>query len=166
VSLKVSVVNCTARREGLSGLGPWLARAAPARARGELSVAVVPDSTMRRLNKRFRRKDAVTDVLSFPTAASMPDRVTSTAGVCRPTDRVLLKTVSSLGEVVIAQGVAARQARRLGHTLRDEYRILALHGLLHLLGYDHEVDDGQMARAEARMRKRTGLPTGLIARSR
>ena len=70
-----------------------------------------------------------------------------------------------LGDIVIARGVAARQARALGHPVRTELRILALHGLLHLLGYDHEVDEGRMARMETRLRRRAGLPGGLIARS-
>ena len=70
-----------------------------------------------------------------------------------------------LGEIVIARGVAVRQARALGHPLGTELRVLALHGLLHLLGYDHEVDKGEMARVETRLRRRAGVPRGLIARS-
>src|SRR6188472_2977525 len=96
---------------------------------------------MRALNRQFRGKDQLTDVLSFPGSAPL------------------------LGEIAIAAGLARRQARVLGHRFGIELRILALHGLLHLLGYDHEVDNGQMARAEARLRRRAGLPAGLIARS-
>jgi probable rRNA maturation factor len=70
-----------------------------------------------------------------------------------------------LGDIAIARGVAAQQARRLGHTEQVEFRTLALHGLLHLLGYDHETDTGQMARTEERLRRKAGLPTGLIARA-
>jgi probable rRNA maturation factor len=137
------------------GLGPWLARSAPASARGEVTIAIVGDATVRALNRRFRQKDRVTDVLAFPAAASqLPLK---SAGK-------QLKT-HELGEIVIARGVAARQARRLGHPLATELKVLALHGLLHLLGYDHEVDQGQMARAEARLRRRLRLPEGLIARS-
>ncbi len=66
---------------------------------------------------------------------------------------------------MIASGVAARQAREHGHALGTELRVLALHGLLHLLGYDHETDEGRMARAELRLRKKGGLPSGLIARA-
>jgi len=69
-----------------------------------------------------------------------------------------------LGDLVIATGVAARQARAEGHAPAIELRVLALHGLLHLLGYDHETDDGAMRRAEARLRRRGGLTVGLIER--
>jgi probable rRNA maturation factor len=69
-----------------------------------------------------------------------------------------------LGDLAIAKGVAARQARQLGHSLQTELRILALHGLLHLLGYDHETDRGEMGRLEDQLRQRAGLPAGLIAR--
>jgi probable rRNA maturation factor len=70
-----------------------------------------------------------------------------------------------LGDIVIATGVAARQARAAGHAVETEWRVLALHGLLHLLGYDHEGDDGEMARVEARLRRRGGLAAGLIERA-
>jgi probable rRNA maturation factor len=81
-------------------------------------------------------------------------------------DRERLGTRRFLGDVVIATGVAARQARRAGHSVQTEYRILALHGLLHLLGYDHERDGGRMARLEALLRRRGGLERGLIERAR
>jgi probable rRNA maturation factor len=106
------------------------------------------DAAMRRLNKQFRGKNMATDVLSFP-----PDAVA--AGSNR----------SFLGDLAIARGTAARQARQLGHSLQTELRILALHGLLHLLGYDHETDRGEMGRLEDQLRQRAGLPAGLIARS-
>ena len=67
---------------------------------------------------------------------------------------------------MIAAGVAAKQAKAAGHTIQTEVRVLALHGLLHLLGYDHESDDGKMARAEMRLRKKAGLKEGLIERAR
>jgi probable rRNA maturation factor len=69
-----------------------------------------------------------------------------------------------LGDIVIARGVAARQAREAGHPARIEWRVLALHGLLHLLGYDHERDAGEMGRLERRLRRRGGLGAGLIER--
>ena len=125
----------------------WLAKAAPARARGDVSVAIVSDRRMRALNRQFRGKDTATDVLSFPA--------TRTPGV-----------TPFLGDVVIASGVATRQARAAGHSVQTEIRVLALHGLLHLLGYDHDKDDGKMARVEGRLRKKAGLREGLIERAR
>jgi probable rRNA maturation factor len=107
-----------------------------------VTVALVSDRRMRALNRMFRGQDYATDVLAFPTG-----------------DR------RALGDVVIAAGVARRQARALSHSVGLEYRILALHGLLHLLGYDHEVDAGRMARAEGRLRRKGGLPAGLIDRA-
>ena len=107
-------------------------------------MAVVSDARVRALNRRYRRKNSATDVLSFPAEE----------GGLTP----------YLGDVVIAAGVARRQARAAGHALRTELRVLALHGLLHLLGYDHETDNGRMARLEARLRRRGGLGEGLIER--
>jgi len=123
------------------GLAAWLSSIAPARARGHMTVALVPDARVRALNRRYRKKDAPTDVLSFPADER-----------------------GQLGDVVIAAGVARRQARDAGHSLATELRVLALHGLLHLLGYDHGRDDGRMARAERRLRHRGGLVEGLIER--
>ena len=125
------------------GLARWLATVAPARARGAVTIALASDQRVRSLNRQYRGKDRSTDVLSFP--ADEP-------GI--------------LGDVVIALGVASRQASAAGHSLATELRVLALHGLLHLLGYDHEDDDGRMARVEARLRRKGGLREGLIERSR
>ena len=124
------------------GLARWLEAIAPARARGAVTVALVPDARVHALNRRYRQKDRPTDVLSFP--AGEPGQ---------------------LGDVVIALGVARRQAAAAGHPIGTELRILALHGLLHLLGYDHEQDDGRMGRLERRLRRRGGLREGLIERS-
>ncbi|CAN5715805.1 hypothetical protein BH18ACI5_BH18ACI5_01530 [soil metagenome] len=134
------------------GLGRWLARVAPASARGEVAIALVSDARMRALNHTYRRKDYATDVLSFQGELRQ--------GFGAQAD--------GLGDLVIAKGVAASQAREAGHSLQQELRVLALHGLLHLLGYDHDApnDAGAMARAEARLRKKGGLRAGLIARSR
>jgi probable rRNA maturation factor len=139
--LRVRVTDGRGRPIAGAGLGRWLSDAAPVRARGEVTVAILSDAAMRKLNARFRQADYATDVLSFPSDES---------GV--------------LGDIAIARGVAARQALRLGHSERVELRILALHGLLHLLGYDHESDTGEMARVEERLRRKAGLPSGLIAR--
>ena len=113
-------------------------------------MAVVSDRRMRALNRVFRGKDMPTDVLSFPTDPAAGPAV---AGQPR-----------LLGDIVIASGVARAQARRERHRLTTELRVLALHGLLHLLGYDHETDAGEMARVEARLRRKGGLSAGLIAR--
>ncbi|HTK29032.1 MAG TPA: rRNA maturation RNase YbeY [Vicinamibacterales bacterium] len=140
--LRVSISDERGRPAGDRSLAGWLARAAPARARGAVALAIVSDGYVRALNRRYRGKDAVTDVLSFPDGAG-----------------------GRLGDIVIAAGVARRQARAAGHSQPTELRILALHGLLHLLGYDHERDNGRMRRVEARLLKRHGLPSGLIART-
>jgi probable rRNA maturation factor len=139
--LRVDVVAPRGTRA--PGLARWLSAIAPARARGAVTVAIVPDAQIRTLNWRYRRKRRATDVLSF-------------AGDGAP----------YLGDIVIAAGVARRQARDAGHSLQTELRVLALHGLLHLLGYDHERDAGRMARMEARLRHRGGLREGLIERHR
>ncbi len=141
--LRVSVASPDTADPLTRGLGPWLAKVAPAAARGDVSLAIVSDRRMRALNRQFRGKDVVTDVLSFPSG-----------------------TRGFMGDVVIASGVAKRQAKAAGHPAGTEVRVLALHGLLHLLGYDHESDDGRMARAEMRLRKQAGLKEGLIERRR
>lgn len=135
------------------GLGRWLARVAPARARGDVAIALVSDAKIRELNRRYRHKDKATDVLSFPASA-----LRATAG--RPS--------AELGDIAIATGVARRQAKAVGHTYDTELRVLALHGLLHLVGYDHDDpnDRGRMARAEARLRRKGRLREGLIERLR
>ena len=150
--LTIDVVTSGATRA--PGLARWLASIAPARARGTMTIAIVPDGRVRQLNRRYRRTDAATDVLSFPASADRLRRG-------RPADER-----GYLGDVVIASGVARRQAREAGHSLQHELRVLALHGLLHLLGYDHERDAGRMARVEARLRLRGGLREGLIERHR
>lgn len=153
--LRVSVSDGRGRPVRAGGLERWLAAAAPARARGEVAVALLPDPRVRDLNKRYRRKDAPTDVLSFPAEpGDVPPDAPRTG--MRP-----------LGDIVIATGVARRQARDAGHPYETELRVLALHGLLHLLGYDHHdsQDAGRMARLEARLRRKGGLTAGLIERA-
>ncbi len=141
------------------GLARWLEHVAPRRARGVVDVAIVSDRRVRALNKRYRGKDQATDVLSFPSAPPVPD--TSV-----PSKFQALTPTPCLGDIVIARGVARRQARAARHSEAAELRLLALHGLLHLLGYDHESDDGEMARVERRLRRKGGLRAGLIERSR
>jgi probable rRNA maturation factor len=137
----VSVVEEGGRNTGAKGLGRWLVRVAPRSAHGTVCIAILPDTKVKTLNRKYRRKNRGTDVLSFPGI-----------GNC-------------LGDIAISRGIAQKQAKLLGHSLATELRVLALHGLLHLLGYDHDGDNGRMARAEARLRRKGGLPLGLIARS-
>ena len=118
---------------------------------------VTTDAELRRLNRAFRGKDAVTDVLSF-RAGPLPDAKARDRGRGCERNRVL-------GDVAISLARARDQARQFGHELEDEIRILMLHGLLHLLGMDHEADRGRMARTERSWRARLGLPLGLIERA-
>jgi probable rRNA maturation factor len=111
---------------------------------------VTTDSELRRLNREFRGKDTPTDVLSFP-AHPLP-------GIGRSS--------SHLGDLAISLPRASAQAREFGHKTEQEIQILMLHGVLHLLGMDHETDGGRMARAEKRWRARLALPNGLIERVR
>jgi probable rRNA maturation factor len=145
-SLTVDIVTAGTLRA--PGLAAWLRRIAPARARGGMTVAIVPDARVRALNRQYRKKDKPTDVLSFPSDERAPRG----------------SRERYLGDVVIAAGVARRQAREQGHSLQTELKVLALHGMLHLLGYDHEIDSGQMVRAERRLRRKGGLRETLIER--
>ncbi len=113
------------------------------RLRGALNVLVTSGRELRALNRRFRKKDKTTDVLSFPP----------------------MFAEGFAGDIAISADIAARNAERLGHAAADEVKILALHGVLHLAGYDHESDDGQMERLERRLRKTLSLPLGLIERT-
>jgi probable rRNA maturation factor len=115
-----------------------------------VGIALVSDARIRHLNRLYRRTDRATDVLAFP------------AGSTRQPDGG--RSGRYLGDVAIATGAARRQARRYGHRLAVELRVLALHGLLHLLGYDHDRDHGLMARIERTLRRRGGLPAGLVER--
>jgi probable rRNA maturation factor len=151
--LRVSVGDERGRPLAMSGLARWLARVAPGRARGRVCIALVSDRRARELNRAYRRRDYATDVLSFPASREL------SAADVPAAERFL-------GDIVIARGVAARQGRAAGHGARTEVRILALHGLLHLLGYDHERDNGTMQRVEQRLRRKGGLGEGLIERAR
>ena len=105
---------------------------------------IANDPELRRLNRDFRKKDYATDVLSFPSAGSG----------------------GFLGDIAISFDRAQAQAAEQGHSVAQEIEILMLHGLLHLLGMDHENDRGRMARAESKWRAALGLPAGLIERVR
>lgn len=118
---------------------------------GEVHVLLADDATLKRLNYTFRGKNKPTDVLSFPAAAA-------TVFFGEPETELA-------GDLAISLETAARQAARFGHTLRDEVQVLLLHGVLHLAGFDHELDSGEMAAREAELRQKLGLPTSLIART-
>jgi probable rRNA maturation factor len=153
--LRVTVTGHAGAPVRVPGLRAWLESVAPARARGEVSVAFVSDTKMRVLNRAHRGQNYATDVLSFPAgeAGVLGDSVIAAA------------EAAFLGDIVIAAGVARRQALAAGHLFGVEARVLALHGLLHLLGYDHETDGGAMSRLEARLRRKGGLREGLIERA-
>jgi rRNA maturation RNase YbeY len=110
---------------------------------GEVSVLLCGDRRMQSLNRRYRRKDASTDVLAFPARGAAE---------------------GFLGDIAISVPYAARQARRAGEPLDRELDRLLLHGFLHLLGYDHETDEGQMDRLEGRLRKRLKIEPRAAAR--
>ncbi|MGD0211820.1 MAG: rRNA maturation RNase YbeY [Terriglobales bacterium] len=113
--------------------------------KGTVNVLLTTNSEMKSLNRRFRGKDKPTDVLSF---AAEPDAQKEFAG-----------------EIAISAEIAAQNARALGHSPAEEIKILVLHGVLHLRGYDHECDNGQMARREKHLRAQLRLPLGLIERT-
>lgn len=138
-----------------SGLARFLGEAQRAVGlEGAVDVLLADDKMLRRLNREFRGKDKATDVLSFPAAAEMAGEF---AGGCHAGG-------CHAGDLAISVDTAARQAREHGHSLRDEVRVLLLHGLLHLSGMDHETDRGEMAAREAELRERLRLKSGLIAR--
>jgi probable rRNA maturation factor len=154
--LSVSVTDGAGRAVRDGGLAGWLTSIAPSRAQGELTIALVSDARIRALNHKYRGTNEATDVLSFPVSRSAARGARSAGSESRP-----------LGDIAIATGVARRQAKAAGHSVQTELRILALHGLLHLLGYDHHDrrDNGRMARVEARLRRTGGLRAGLIERA-
>lgn len=110
---------------------------------GEIDVLLTSDAEIKRLNKVFRGKNQSTDVLSFPASDEAEEMA---------------------GDVAISLETALRQAKVHGHSLRDEVRVLMLHGLLHIDGEDHEADSGEMAQREAGLRRALRLPSSLIAR--
>lgn len=112
---------------------------------GSINVMITSSRELRALNRRYRGKDEATDVLSFP---SLP-------GIAR----------GSAGDIAISSAIAAQNARHYGHSASEELKILMLHGILHLAGYDHERDNGRMDRNEQRFRRALGLPDSLIARN-
>jgi len=108
----------------------------------EFAVCIASDDTVRRANRQFRGRGATTDVLSFPDDEGF-----------------------RLGDLLLSAPRAREQAQRLGHSIENELKILLLHGLLHLIGHDHEQDQGEMRRVERQWRRRLHLSAGLIERS-
>jgi probable rRNA maturation factor len=119
------------------------------RLRGQVTVLLTTDAAIRKLNRQFRGMNKSTDVLSFPTAG--PIHGSGSEQIA--------------GDLAISVPTALRQAGEQGHALSTEIKVLILHGLLHLAGYDHESDTGKMARREFLLRARLGLPQGLIERA-
>ena len=114
---------------------------------GQVNVLITANEHMRRLNRKFRRKDSPTDVLSFP--ALQPEN----------------SPEKYAGDLAISLEIARQNAKRLGHSLQEELKILMLHGVLHLAGYDHQHDQGTMAALEERLRHELRLPATLISRT-
>jgi probable rRNA maturation factor len=164
-AVRVVVSDGRGRRVGAPGLARWLTGIAPSRARGIVGVAIVSDAHVQRLNRRFRGVNKPTDVLSFPEAGRPFQGRRSASPEPRAPRTEALKSPRYMGDIVIARGVARRQAREAGHSEMTEWRVLALHGLLHLMGYDHERDAGRMRRVERRLRRKGGLREGLIDRA-
>jgi len=125
------------------------------------AVCLVTDAEIARWNRAYRGKSGPTDVLSFATNVPKTKRGHGRKGRVRKDD--LLDAAAAnhsaqyIGDIAIAPAVAKRNASRFGRTFDDEMRILILHGILHLMGYDHEADDGQMERRENRLRRELKL---------
>ena len=142
--MAIEVVNrqrlCAIAREQIARLAA-AALAGAGRRDASLTVAFVRDHAIRKMNRDFRGKDYATDVLSFPAAdGSFNDP--------------LAESTDSLGDIVIATDTARRQADEAGHAIERELSELVIHGTLHLCGYDHETDHGEMNRLELRLRRR------------
>ena len=131
-------------------------------------ILITGDAELRRLNRDFRGKDCPTDVLSFPAepCPSLLRRLPSDPRRPQSEPRPSGSGPHHLGDIAISLARARAQAREFGHAIEQEVQILMLHGVLHLMGHDHETDSGAMARAEKRWRAKLGLPNGLIERVR
>ena len=118
--------------------------------RGQVNVLVTSSAAVRSLNLRFRGQNKATDVLSFPLASYVSES--------RKMDK-------PAGDIAISADIALQNSFRLGHPAAQEIKILVLHGILHLAGYDHERDNGEMASKEARLRRAFRLPAALMERA-
>lgn len=132
-------------------------------AEADVTICLVSDAEIARMNQVFRKKKGPTDVLSFPAIersepASMPRKRSLRKRSLRiRSKRTSAQVRSFLGDVAISPSTARRNAKKLGRTFASELQVLTLHGVLHLLGYDHETDHGQMDRVEGRLRRKLGL---------
>lgn len=116
----------------------------------EVELIITDDETMRELNAEYRDKDSVTDVLSFPMDAPFTEQSVFDM---------------PLGSIIIAESFVREKAKEHGHTIQDELSLLFIHGLLHLLGFDHESDDGEMRAREKELIEQFNLPDSLIVRT-
>jgi probable rRNA maturation factor len=105
-----------------------------------VTIQLISDDSMAQLNEKYRKKTGPTDVLSFPANGARPSR-----------------SAEYIGDIAISPETARRNARRFSRSLPEEMRILILHGMIHLAGFDHETDHGEMDRLERRLRKRLGV---------
>ena len=141
-------------RKRIAGLSPSALQTFVLRARravhlrDTVNVLITSSHELRSLNRQFRGADKPTDVLSFPSPLVERERT------------------KLAGDVAISADIARDNAKRLGHSVADEVKILVLHGVLHLAGFDHEHDHGEMAREESRLRRQLKLEAGLIERAR
>ena len=120
--------------------------------KADVTICFVSDAEMARMNQAFRKKKGPTDVLSFPAFARGELRRLRKANGEQGS-----RLRPCLGDVAISPATARRNAKQLGRTLQSELQVLILHGVLHLLGYDHETDHGEMDRREQRLRRKLGL---------
>ncbi|QOP41276.1 rRNA maturation RNase YbeY [Sulfurimonas marina] len=110
----------------------------------EIELIITDNDDIQTINKEYRDKDYPTDVLSFPYE-EMP--------------------FSPLGSIIISKNFVEEKSKELGHSIQDEFTLLFIHGLLHILGYDHEVDNGEMREMEEKLIKKFSLPASLIVRT-
>ena len=143
--LETEVIILEHETEGTSARALSLFAAKAQRAvglRGEVNIRIASSRELQELNRRFRGKNRPTDVLSFPS-----------------------ETPKLAGDIAISAEIATANAAEMGHSPQTELKVLILHGLLHLAGYDHETDDGEMRTRETTLRRKLGLPVGLIERA-
>lgn len=127
-----------------------LEKIADALSNKEIELIITDDATMQELNAEYRGKNNVTDVLSFPMEAPFTEQ--SIFGM-------------PLGSIIIAESLVKNKAEEFGHSTQDELSLLFIHGMLHLLGFDHESDHGEMRMREKELIEAFGLPQSLIVRT-